>query len=139
MCLVNSNAKLFFVVDSLSMQSPEDGSPVSISVPLDYGWSGVFSADNLAFFWLLYFQLQFSLFKIQIWRKLFLGIALGLQISHNVNQKVSQNSLDLQLQSILKTFYQKNYTIVKPLFNLELRGKILTLPGNLCQIVVKVK
>ena len=37
-------------------QSPEDGSPISISRPPDYEWSGVFCELNLEFFWYLFVQ-----------------------------------------------------------------------------------
>ena len=70
---------------------------------------------------------------------MFLTIALGSQADHNFIQVVSQIWLVLQFEITQKKLHLKHFTIAKPLFYLELRGKILTLPGNLCQIVEKDK
>ena len=70
---------------------------------------------------------------------MFLTIALGSQVGHTFIQIVSQKALVLQFQITQKNFYQKHSTIVKPLLYLELRGKNVRLPANLCQIGVKVK
>ena len=61
------------------------------------------------------------------------------QVDHNFIQVVSQTLLVLQFEITQKKLHLKHFTIAKPLFYLELRGKIVRLPANLCQIVVKVK
>ena len=70
---------------------------------------------------------------------MFLTIVLSSKMDHNFIQVVSQIVLVLQFEITQKKLNLKHFTIAKPLFYLELRGKNLTLPGNLCQIVVKVK
>ena len=70
---------------------------------------------------------------------MFLTIALGSQVAHTFIQIVSQKWLVLLFKIIQKKLYQKFFTIVKPLFYLELRGKNVRLPAKLCQIVAKVK
>ena len=70
---------------------------------------------------------------------MFLTIVLGSQVDHNVIQVVSQILLVLQFEINQKKLHLNHFTIAKPLFYLELRGKIVRLPGKLCQIVVKVK
>ena len=42
-------------------------------------------------------------------------------------------------QAFGKKLQLKHFTLAMPLLDLELQGEILTLPANLCQIVVKVK
>ena len=60
-------------------------------------------------------------------------------MDHNFIQVVSQIVLVLQFEITQNELNLNHFTIAKPLFYLELRGKILRLPANLCQIVVKVK
>ena len=64
---------------------------------------------------------------------MFLTIDLSSQVDYTSNQIVSQNWLVLLVKIIQKNWYQKFFTIVKPLFYLELRGKILRLPANSVQ------
>ena len=68
-----------------------------------------------------------------------LTIALGSQVDHSVIQVVSQILIVLQFEITRKKFHLKYFTLAKPLFDLELRGKIVRLPANLCQIVIKDK
>ena len=103
------------------------------------GWSGVFSGLNNDFFLVPFFPKIIPLSKYYIKKNLFLTIDLSSQVDHTSIQFVSQNWLVLLFKIIKKKFYQKFFTIVKPLFYLELRGKIVRLPANLCQIVIKVK
>ena len=64
---------------------------------------------------------------------MFLTIILGSQVDHNVIQFVSQILLILLFEITQKKLQLKHFTITKPLFYLELRGKIVRLPGKLCQ------
>ena len=60
-------------------------------------------------------------------------MALGSQVDHTFILIVSQNSLVLQFQITQKKLWLKNFTTVKPLFYLELRGKTLRLPARSVQ------
>ena len=55
-------------------------------------------------------------------------------MDHNFIQVVSQIVLVLQFDITQKNLNLKHFTIAKPLLYLVLRGKILRLPGNLCQM-----
>ena len=70
---------------------------------------------------------------------MFLTINLGSQVDHNFIQVASEIWLILLFEIVQKKLHQKHFTIAKPLFYLELQVKIVRLPANLCQIVVKVK
>ena len=63
----------------------------------------------------------------------FLTSALGFQMDHNFIHNVLQNLGSLQFQSTQKKLHLKHFSIVKPLFYLELRVKKLTLPGKCAQ------
>ena len=64
---------------------------------------------------------------------MFLTSVFGSQVDHNFIWVVSQISLLLQFEITQKKLHLKHFTIAKPLFYLELRGKIFRLPGKLCQ------
>ena len=66
-------------------------------------------------------------------KNVFLTIVLGSQVDPNFIQVISQISRILQFEITQKKFHQKHFTITKPLFYLELRGKIVRLPAKLCQ------
>ena len=63
----------------------------------------------------------------------FLTSALGFQMDHNFIHNVLQNLGSLQFQSTQKKLHLKHFSIVKPLFYLELRVKKLILPGKCAQ------
>ena len=72
-------------------------------------------------------------------KNVFLTILLGSQVDCNFILVDSQILLVLRFEITQKKLHLKHFTIAKPLFYLELRGKIVRLPANLCQIVVKDK
>ena len=88
----------------------------------------------MIFFGHFFFHNWILSLNINVNKNVFLTIVLGSQWDHNFIQVVSQILFILQFEITQKKLHLENFTIAKPLFYLELRGKTLRLPAKLCQM-----